>query len=438
MAHRPQSQESAPQRREDRRGIATVIRDVAYVSVGKYGQYLVTAVTLPLIARLLGTEGMGLLAIGMSAYFIGSLVADLGLTAFLAARVHEPQIQQLRGDYFVLRAGIVTILAVALTAAGILDVDRHVAMILFGLFAGAVAALAEDWLLIGHGRFGIELIYQGLGRLAYLGLLVVLLPRHPSAAVALACLVWSGLLPIALSWGDSLWRFGLPGKPRGVFALLRRGTPVFAARLLITGYGQGAAAVYSGVLSAASLGLYSAGDRVVRALQSMLDPIGLALLPRLARKNQEQGFWASAAAALTVCVVAAALASAGVWIAAPYLVRLVFGSEFAGTTGLLRAEALLLPAGAVSSFATTAVLSVRQDTRGVLVGAAIGTAVSGVALGITVVTRSVWTMVTGMVIAEFAVAAWYLARMWALAHQPAGNPAERAVVADTVLRKGDS
>ncbi|MGW0181503.1 lipopolysaccharide biosynthesis protein, partial [Nocardia sp. NPDC003345] len=93
------------------REFAILLRDIAYVSFGKYGQYLVTVATLPLIARLLGASGMGLLAVGMSAYFLGSLVVDLGITSYLAARVQESGtdrgvVNHTRGTYLAIRGGI--------------------------------------------------------------------------------------------------------------------------------------------------------------------------------------------------------------------------------------------------------------------------------------------------------------------------------------------
>ncbi|MFI5776503.1 lipopolysaccharide biosynthesis protein [Nocardia sp. NPDC051570] len=394
-----------------------VLRDIGYVSFGKYGQYVITVVTLPLIARQLGTHGVGLLAIGMSAYFIGSLAVDLGITSFLAAKVHDartgigPDINRLRGTYLLIRATTLTVLGAALVASLVVGVRPQVHMILLGLFAGGMWSISEDWLLIGQGRFGASTLYQGVGRVAYLILLVALLPRFPSASMAMVCLLVSSLLTVGLTWWDSLRTFGIPGRPREVRRVLRIGAPVVTSRALVTSYGQGSAAVYSAVLDAATLGLYSAGDRLVRAIQSLLDPIGFALLPRMARRSAEESFWRNSMRSLAACVSAAVVAVLGVWLAAPLLIHIMFGSAFLGAVPLLRVEVLILPATTVTSFATTAVLPVRQDTVGVLIGAVFGTVVAAGALIVAVQTQSVWTLVYGTVCAEVTVALWYLSRM---------------------------
>ncbi|MGW4089079.1 lipopolysaccharide biosynthesis protein [Nocardia sp. NPDC004750] len=397
-----------------------MLGDIALVSFGRYGQYIVTVVTVPLIARVLGANGLGLLAIGMSAYFIGSLVVDLGVTQFLSARVPEinarkdtrlREINQLRGDYLAIRLTTATLFGVALAVASAVRVPEAAQMVLLGLFVGGFWSLSEDWLLIGEGRFGTSTAYQTIGRLCYLGLLVGLLPQVPNSHIALLCLLLSSVPTVALTWWDAWRRYGSPTRPRYYGVVLRRSVPVFVSRLLVTGYGQGAATLYSTVLDAVSLGLYSAGDRLVRAVQSLLDAIGFALLPRMARRGDDRGFWRHSLQALAVTVAVAALASVGIWLAAPLLIRLVFGTEFAASTGLLRIEVLILPATTVTSFITTAILPVRQDTTGVLIGALLGTLVAAGALVLTVRTRSVHTLVYGLLVAEITVASWHLLRV---------------------------
>lgn len=396
-------------------GLVSVLRDVGFVSLGKYGQYLVTAVTLPLTARTLGTEGVGLLAIGLSSYFIGSMLVDLGITVFLAALFEEEGLDRVRGSYLTVRAGILGVIAVALVAGLALGVGVWAQMILLGLFVGGFASMSEDWMLVGQGRFAASMAYQTVGRVVYLVLLVALLPRLPSASIVLVCLLVSSTLTVGLTWWDSFTRFGRPARPDRVAMILRMGGPVLASRLMVTSYGQGTATVFSAVLDAVSLGLYSAGDRLVRAVQSLLDPIGLVLLPRMARERGDDRFWSHVVRAWLACVAVAGVAVAVIWLAAPLAVELIFGSEFSGAVPLLRVEVFVLLATATTSLITTAVLPVRQDTAGVLIGAMVGTVVAGVALAIAARTHSVWTLLWGAVIAEFAVAAWYLARTWQLA-----------------------
>ncbi|MCX4093215.1 lipopolysaccharide biosynthesis protein [Nocardia sp. alder85J] len=424
----------APERRANGQGIGAVLRDIGFVSFGKYGQYLITVVTLPLISRLLGPHGLGLLAIGMSAYFIGSLLVDLGITSFLAAKVHDhdepsarPGINRLRGTYLAIRLTTLGVLGLALLAGLAAHVPPNVHMILLGLFSGGFWSVSEDWLLIGQGRFGASTLYQGAGRIIYPVLLIALLPHFETATMAMLCLLGSSLPTVVLTWWDAFRRFGPPGRPHRTREVLRIGAPVLVSRALVTSYGQGSAAVYSAVLDAASLGLYSAGDRLVRAIQSLLDPIGFALLPRMAKRSTEDSFWRTSIRGLLGCVAIAVLGVLSVQALAPVLIHVMFGSEFTRAIPLLRVETCILPATTVTSFVTTAILPVRQDTVGVLIGAVIGTCMAAGGLLFALHTHSVWTLVVGTVCAEFSVMFWYIVRVrWlivrerAAARYPAG------------------
>ncbi|WP_067542662.1 lipopolysaccharide biosynthesis protein [Nocardia crassostreae] len=419
-----------------------ILRDIGLVTFGKYGQYVITLVTVPLLARTLGPHGTGLLAIGMSSYFIGSLLVDLGVTQFLAARVHEEgtstaDINRLRGTYLAVRAATLTVIGAALL--GNLAVDAHpvLHMVLLGLFAGGFWSISEDWLLIGQGRFGSSTMYQGAGRIGYLVLLVALLPRFPHASLALLCLLVSSVATVALTWWDSIRTYGPPARPHWIRAIMRMAAPIFTSRLLVTGYGQGSAAVYGAFLATASLGLYSAGDRLVRAIQSTLDPIGFALLPRMAKRSKSDRFWRNSIQALAMCVGLACLATAAVWALAPMLVHLIFSEEFNGAIPLLRVEVLILPATTVTSYVTTAILPVKQDTIGVLIGAIIGTCIAAVALVCAVRTESVWALVYGTVSAEIGVALWYIIRVrWLIVRERAVRSGATGP-ATVLMRKGD-
>ena len=193
--------------------------------------------------------------------------------------------------------------------------------------------------------------------------------------------------------------------------IVRLGLPVLASRLLVSSYGQGSATIYSSLLDAASLGLFSAGDRVVRALQSLLDPIGFALLPRMVQLRDDASYWRRATIALLTCVGIAVVAAVTMWVAAPIVTEVVYGSAFENAATLLRIEVFLLPATALTSYVTTAVLPVHGDTTGVLIGGMVGTFMAACWLLAAMQTHSVETLVFGTVCSEVVVALWYVARM---------------------------
>lgn len=407
--------EHVPQQPKRRHG--SVIRDIAYVIFGRYGQYLITLVTLPLTARVLGPPGLGLLAVGMSSYFIGSLLGDLGITTYLAARVHDANLSRLRGGYLQIRGAILLVSLTGVVVAFALHAPQHVQMIALGLFGGALSAIGDDWVLVGEGRFGVQLVYQSIGRVLYLGLLVGLLPAIRTAEIALLCLIASSLVPVALSWWRTCRDHGLPQRPApGESAeMLRLAVPVLSARLLENTYEQGVATLFSPALSSHSMGIFSGSDRVVQAASSSLDAIGIGLLPRLARRGRRdddvRALWTGIRTSLIAVAALSLSVAIAISLTAQWIVPLLFGHSFDQSIPLMRLEAFILPGTAIASFVTTAVLPVLGDAHAALRGSLIGTAIIAVALIQAFRDGSPTTVVWGIIAAESAVALWHLVRL---------------------------
>jgi O-antigen/teichoic acid export membrane protein len=366
---------------------------------------------------------MGLLAVAMSAYFIGALITDMGITTFLAARVDEPDLASLRGTYLATRLVVVLIFGLAFAAATMLSLAPIVEMIAIGLFGGGLSAIGDDWVLMGRQRFGMIVLQQSVGRLVYLVLLLAILPQRPTAEAAMVCLIVSGLIPVAWSWFRTIRDYGPPSRPTEPIALLRTGGPVLAARLLENTYEQGAATLFAPALSHHTLGIFTAGDRPVQAAGSLLDAVGWSLLPRMAaRRDDHDDFWTVAFRMAGLVAVMGAVAAAFACLLAPWFIPLLFGNEFLAAVPLLQVEAWVLPGMAVASFLSTAILPVRQDTTGVVVGASIGATIALLALAFAFQTHSAMTVVIGIVVAETTVAVFYLLRTRALRAQ--ARPAE--------------
>ncbi|TSE00493.1 oligosaccharide flippase family protein [Skermania sp. ID1734] len=388
------------------------MRDVGFVSFGKYGQYAVALVTLPFTARILGPHGMGLLAVSMSAYFVGSLVTDMGITPYLAARVDKPGLPQLRGNYAAVRAAILTALAALFLATGLTAfthsvLPAHVPLLTLGLLAGGVSSAGDDWVLVGQNRFGTLVGIQSAGRLAYLVALFALLPLVRSPYTAMFCLLGSSLIPVLWSWLITIRDYGRPHRPHRQWRLLRLGAPILTARMLENTYEQAAATVFSPALSPTSMGLFSASDRPVQAAGSLLDGIGWSMLPRMARFDDLRGAFRMVGIVASIGAAAAAV----MWMLAPWVVPVLFGQDFDGAIVIMRVEVWVLPGMAAASFISTAILPVYQDTRGAIYGAGIGATITFTAFAIALQNHSAMTLVVAIVTAESTVALFYLGRV---------------------------
>lgn len=410
------------------RAVGRLTRDVVLLLFGKYGQYVVTLLTTPVVARVLGVEGIGLLAVAMAAYFIGSAMVDFGLTHLLAPTAAvERSLGRLRGDYLALRLVTLSVLGVALTAA-LISGNQLVVLVALGLCAGGLSSAGEDWILIGLGRYGRLALAQSITRLAYLagviaGVLLVPLPH-----VVLAVSIATNLLASLLTWWMSSRLVPPIERPNvaRVARLVRRGAVAFGSRLLIVGYSLGAPLLYATALPGSALGLFSSGERVVRAAQSVNDALGVALLPRFARADAGgAGLWQRVPAAVVGALLSGCLLATVLWIMAPWVIAILYGPAFVAAVPVLRLLVLVIPAAAISSVLLTSVVYVVGDSWGVLLCSVVGLAGVAVTVGFAFAWPAASTIATGTVIVEACVMGAALARAAVLYRRSIRHPRER-------------
>jgi len=365
--------------------LVRLARDVMLVSLGKYGQYVVTLVTVPLCARLLGVEGTGLLAVSTAAYFFGSIFVDWGLTQILAARTGRgTPASSIRAAYAKLRAISFSLISLGLAIALLSSAPPLLVMVALGLFAGGVSSLGEEWILIGRGQFARIAGIQMTGRIVYLVSLVLLLPMVRQPWLPMTLLAAGNLVSATLSWIAVRATDFDGSSDTSVRTLLRDGRSPAVARLLAAGYGQGSSVYFSLVVAIPALGLFSAADKLTRAAGSALDAFGLALLPRMSKSmSVQERFWASARKATWAAFCLGLLVAACLFLAAPLVIWVLYGDGFGEAIGLLQVLVWLLPASATSSMLSTSVLYVVEDSKGILGGAVLGTGLGGVALLMT-------------------------------------------------------
>lgn len=401
-------------KRKNKRGrFLPLVRDVILVSLGRYGQYVVTLATVPLCARILGIEGTGMLAIATAAYFFGSILVDFGLSQILASRLGQGEsADSIRGAYFQLRILVLLSLMVLFVLFVLLDAPPHALMIGVGLLAGGLSSMGEEWVLLGYGEFGRIAIFQVTGRVAYLGSLFLVLPSVRQPWVPMVCLALSTIISALLSWARVGWIRKPESSKISVCNLVTAGAPSIGARLLTAGYSQSSAIYYSAIVPIGHLGVFSAGDKLVRASSSALDALGIALLPRMSGSTKRPAeFWENAKRGGVGAFVLGVVLAALLWFAAPVAISVLYGPQFEAAIPILRWLSLLIPATAVSSMIMTSVLYVREDSKGILLGAACGIAAGGAGFIATwIAGGSLTTMVAALVILEWVVAFFYVVR----------------------------
>jgi polysaccharide transporter, PST family len=324
------------------------------LSVVQFANYVAPLIILPYLFRVLGPSRYGLieLARAISVYFL--ILTDYGfsLSATREVSVHRDDPQRV-SELFC----CVLLLKLALV---VLSLGALVGIV------WAVPRLRADWPVyllsfgnvVGMGLFPLWL-FQGLERMKHLPalnltakLLVILgvfvFIRGPEDYLYAPALQSAGTLLIGLG-GLALalrlfpLRFRWPSR-----TVLRRelanGWHLFVSKMAITLYTTSNIVILGLVTDYTFVAYYAAGDKIVRAASDGLHvPLSQAIFPHISQLAAR-----SRAAALRYVgrvagwlSAATLMISAGLFLAAPYIARVLLGAQSEGSVPVIRILSLL-------------------------------------------------------------------------------------------------
>lgn len=397
------------------RTLLALLRDSSLVLLGRYGQYIVALVSIPVVARVLGIEGFGQYAIANAGAFFGSLLVDLGLTSVLASDLARGNLRAPSLTTFILlRFAVLAALCAAL--AGVLLADAAVpSLVIAGMVMGGTSSIGQEWILIGSSRYVVLATSQVCVRVASLVGLIILLPKQPSVWVAIAILTAANLAGAAITWTVTRRAVAIAWPQKSEAAhLLRVALPIVSSRALGLASSQGPVLGFSLLVPAKTFGFFAATDKLVRAAQSSMDALSIALLPRLGRAagQSRDAFGSRVRRALTLTFGLGAIGATVLTLLAPWIVPIVLGRQFAAAIPALQIQAWSLPAAGLTSVCMGAVLISARDYRGMLLVGAIGLAALPIGLAVGAASGSPMALSTGALIVDWASAGAAVTRTW--------------------------
>ncbi|MVN87156.1 oligosaccharide flippase family protein [Deinococcus sp. HMF7620] len=325
-------------------------RNIAALYGVQLATYLLPLLTVPFLARTLGPQAWGALAIAQAFGGVVCLLVDYGFDLSATREVARAQDQPGRRAELlsgVLGARLLMTLGVAgLTLLAQATVPAlHQPLLLWAAVAwGAAQAFSLLW------------YFQGLERLTRVASLdiaakvavtagILLLIRRPADAWLVPALT-AGATLLANAYALHLAHRDTPFlRPtwRRSWATLRLGWPLFLFRGSAAFYSTASAFLLGLFVPAGLVGAYAGAERIVRAVQGLLTPLNRALYPRFAQAAEAgpaplqallpRGLWLMGGVG--------AVMSAGTWLAAPLLVALLLGPGFEAAVPVLRALAPL-------------------------------------------------------------------------------------------------
>jgi PST family polysaccharide transporter len=331
----------------------TWIKTALALYVVQFSNYALQLATIPLLARRLGPDGWGSLAVAQAFALYLSLLIGYGFD-FSGSREIAicPDCTQRHAELFAGISCAKIMLAILGSLMGIavyswVPTLAHQPVLVASAVAwGVTVGLTPNWYFLGKERMRLVATLDAVGKaITSVAIFFFVRSRHDgwkmlavqSVCCGVGILITSRQVYRELPFCFPRWEF--------VKQALQMGWMMFIYRTSGTLNAVGNAMVLSFFALPAQVGYYSAGEKIYKAFVFALWPLTQALYPRLSRLYQDDGPGAARLLRLSFFITVGLGLSFGAiaMLFAPVLIRLLMGPGFQPAIPILRIFAILLP-----------------------------------------------------------------------------------------------
>lgn len=318
-------------------------------------------VTLPHLMRTLGPDGFGKFAFGIAACALVSMVVDHGFNQLgpkLVARLPESGLDRARLFWSVQVAkaqlGLMAMAGV-LVLAWTVGLDTTYGGVLTVAGLGALASLSfPQWFLQGSLRLRTLAKAQSLARILVAAAQLTFVQSPGDILLAVVLQAGLGVAAGILALSDESYRTAIKWQRTGIaqgWSLLRQANGLFLSNLAVSSYTTAVPLVVGALTSPTTLGLFSAGDKIRAAVQSLLTPLGTAAFPYFSlwmKEDRTRGLCA-ARRILAVQLGAALLGCGAIALGAEPVILLLVGETFIDAVPVAQLLGLCIVCTAISN-----------------------------------------------------------------------------------------
>jgi len=358
-----------------RRGLrSSTGRNVISLYLLQFANYILPLVTVPYLVRVLGPEKFGAVVFGQSliTYFV--LVVNYGFdwsaTRKISVQrddlsaVSRTAVSVWAAKALLCGGGLLILVILALVVPKVNEINMLL-FVLYGIVVGNV--LFPVWLFQGLERMvEISIINLVARLLVTVGVFVLI--RRPTDFIIYASLlslkwVGAGVVGVWLAYRTLKISFVLPSWAE-VRESLVEGWPLFLSKGAVGLYTTGNVLILGLLTDNVVVGYYSAGEKLVKAVQGLLTPISQAFYPRFSKMAAESKssvlYWARRGLLLQGGL--GLFLSVIIFAGAPLIVQVLLGKEYQSSIAVMRIlSALPLIVGIGSSFGKFVLLPFRRD-----------------------------------------------------------------------------
>jgi len=329
----------------------SLARNVASLYGVQFANYLLPLITIPYLTRVLGVATWGLVAFAQAfgAYAGVGIEYGFHLSATRAvARGRDSQgdlanlVAGVMGAKVMLAAGAVLL---ALLVESLIPLFRaHPAFLWAAVFWAVAQSFSMLWYYQGFERMRLVAVLDVVGKaVATAGIFILI--HHPDDGWKVLVLQGGGSLLSVVVATALVYRevpFRLPCW-RLVRDTLRMGWSMFLFQGSMSLYGAGNAFILGLFASPAAVGIYAGAEKLARALMGLLGPLHQSIYPRISNLVHHNRPAANRLARSSMFLMSSvgAVLSLAAFLAAPWAVPFILGTDFGASVPVLEIMAAL-------------------------------------------------------------------------------------------------
>jgi PST family polysaccharide transporter len=322
--------------------------------------YIIPLLVIPYIVRVIGPDKYGILSIALAVIYYINIVTDysfdISATKTVAQQKHDlKRLSSLYSSIFaikiVISAACFLLLWFLLLALDVKQEFTYIYLFTYLLIPGNIALSLWFYVALEKTYFATTLNF--IARILYLaGIFLfvrnsddyVLIPFLNGISLILAGLISIYFLLFKIKLRPKLVSYAC------IRNQLREGKDVFLANLFINFYHNANVLILQFFVSDTIVGIYSAGEKIIKLLQSLFVPVSRVFYPLLSRvfvedRNKALRYFRKVAQSLGILSLAASLALSvfGLYIADIYL-----GNEFSDSGDVIMIAAFAVLFGTLN------------------------------------------------------------------------------------------
>ena len=317
-----------------------MLANFSWLAALQFAGYVFPLITMPYLARTIGTFGLGKIAFAAAIIVWIQTIADWGFN-FTATR----DVAQCKDD----KEKVSHIFTNVLWARCLLALASGILLLVATIL---IPSFKESWLIIlltylmipGHIFFP-DWFFQAVEKMKYVTILNILFKLLFTIAVfvfikddddyilqpvftTLGYLICGGcaLFLILKKWDYSIYRPDF----KAIIATIRSSTDVFLNNMLPNLYNSFSVMLLGQFGSTSAIGIFEGGNKFISIVSQFQSILSRAFFPYLSRRSDKIGVFAS------INMLVAVFFAVGLFVFSPLLVKIMLGPEFTDSVIVLR------------------------------------------------------------------------------------------------------